>query len=234
MLKNCIIVPVYKSKLSPVEEISFKQLINVLGNYDIYVVTHTNVNCTEFQNMNPNLNFKYFESNYFESIKGYNQLCLSTEFYNAFKEYRYMLIAQLDTYIFKNEFNYWTEKNYDYIGAPWLKVNSKGHLFDLSRFLVDRVGNGGLSLRNIKTFIALSKKYKWLAKLFPKNEDFFWCIIIPLFERHFSVPPIEIAIQFAIETAPQKAYEMNGNKLPFGCHAFEKHEPEFWRKFISF
>ncbi|MBK9992792.1 MAG: hypothetical protein IPP01_02075 [Saprospiraceae bacterium] len=180
MLKNCIIVPVYKSKLSPVEEISFKQLINVLGNYDIYVVTHTNVNCTEFQNMNPNLNFKYFESNYFESIKGYNQLCLSTEFYNAFKEYRYMLIAQLDTYIFKNEFNYWTEKNYDYIGAPWLKVNSKGHLFDLSRFLVDRVGNGGLSLRNIKTFIALSKKYKWLAKLFPKNEDFFWCIIIPL------------------------------------------------------
>ena len=234
MLKNCIIVPVYKSKLSPVEEISFKQLINVLGNYDIYVVTHTNVNCTEFQNMNPNLNFKYFESNYFESIKGYNQLCLSTEFYNAFKEYRYMLIAQLDTYIFKNEFNYWTEKNYDYIGAPWLKVNSKGHLFDLSRFLVNRVGNGGLSLRNIRTFIELSKKYQWLSKFFPKNEDFFWCIIIPLFERHFSVPPVEIAIQFAIETDPQKGYKMNGNKVPFGCHAFEKHEPEFWRKFISF
>ena len=234
MLKNCIIVPVYKSKLSPVEEISFKQLINVLGNYDIYVVTHTNVNCTEFQNMNPNLNFKYFESNYFESIKGYNQLCLSTEFYNAFKEYRYMLIAQLDTYIFKNEFNYWVEKNYDYIGAPWLKVNSKGHLFDLSRFLVNRVGNGGLSLRNIRTFIELSKKYQWLSKIFPKNEDFFWSIIIPLFERHFSVPPVEIAIQFAIETDPQKGYKMNGNKVPFGCHAFEKHEPEFWRKFISF
>jgi hypothetical protein len=234
MLKNCIIVPVYKSKLSPVEEISFKQLINVLGNYDIYVVTHTNVNCTEFQNMNPNLNFKYFESKYFESIKGYNQLCLSTEFYNAFKEYRYMLIAQLDTYIFKNEFNYWVEKNYDYIGAPWLKVNSKGHLFDLSRFLVNRVGNGGLSLRNIRTFIELSKKYQWLSKFFPKNEDFFWCIIIPLFERHFSVPPVEIAIQFAIETDPQKGYKMNGNKVPFGCHAFEKHEPEFWRKFISF
>ncbi|MBK7466487.1 MAG: hypothetical protein IPJ43_06530 [Saprospiraceae bacterium] len=166
------------------EEISFKQLINVLGNYDIYVVTHTNVNCTEFQNMNPNLNFKYFESNYFESIKGYNQLCLSTEFYNAFKEYEYMLIAQLDTYIFKNEFNYWTEKNYDYIGAPWLKVNSKGHLFDLSRFLVNRVGNGGLSLRNIKTFIALSKNINGSLNYSLRMKIFFG-IIIPLFERHF-------------------------------------------------
>ncbi|MEB2777656.1 DUF5672 family protein [Algoriphagus sp. D3-2-R+10] len=43
--------------------------------------------------------------------------------------------------------------------------------------------------------------------------------------------PIE-ASKFAMETNCSYLYELNGKVLPFGCHAWEKYEPIFWKNFI--
>lgn len=43
--------------------------------------------------------------------------------------------------------------------------------------------------------------------------------------------PLE-ASKFAMETNCSYLYELNGHVLPFGCHAWEKYEPNFWKSFI--
>ena len=51
-------------------------------------------------------------------------LMLSPFFYESFLDFKYVLIHQLDVFIFKDELNYWCNQNYDYIGAPWFKDSS--------------------------------------------------------------------------------------------------------------
>jgi hypothetical protein len=82
-------------------------------------------------------------------------------------------------------------------------------------------------------------------------EDIFWCkgveerlnstdfnsyilkLIVRLLVRYdFRIAPVEIASRFSIEADPKKYYELNNRELPFGCHAWEKYEPEFWKEFI--
>jgi hypothetical protein len=36
-----------------------------------------------------------------------------------------------------------------------------------------------------------------------------------------------------VELEPKKAFEMLEGKLPFGCHAWEKREPDFWKPIIE-
>lgn len=64
------------------------------------------------------------------------------------------------------------------------------------------------------------------------NEDFFWSAHAPRFVDNFVVAPAEIALGFAFECAPAWCYERNGRKLPFGCHAWERRDPDFWSPFL--
>ena len=92
--------------------------------------------------------FKYqivkIKSSFLDSISSYNKLLLSTYFYDFFEGYDYILIAQLDVWIFRNNLNFWLDQQYSFVGAPIVDVvNSTQH--DL-KFIV---GNGGLSLRRV-------------------------------------------------------------------------------------
>ena len=47
------------------------------------------------------------------------------------------------------------------------------------------------------------------------------------------LPPFDVALKFAFEVNPSYLYNINNEKLPFGCHAFEKYEYDtFWQKYI--
>lgn len=48
---------------------------------------------------------------------------LTKEFYLRFRQWEYLLIYQLDAYVFQDELMDWCNKGYDYIGAPFLKLN---------------------------------------------------------------------------------------------------------------
>ena len=66
---------------------------------------------------------EYFDHKYFESIQGYNNLLCSTEFYDRFKKYDFIVVSQPDVCLL--EVNKMLElpslmKEYDYIGAPWI------------------------------------------------------------------------------------------------------------------
>ncbi|MGE0760309.1 MAG: DUF5672 family protein [Pirellulaceae bacterium] len=48
----------------------------------------------------------------------------------------------------------------------------------------------------------------------------------------FAIPPAEVAVKFAFNSAPRYCYERNQNGLPFGCHAWGKYDRDFWEPFL--
>lgn len=154
----CVVIPIYKEYLNKYEIISILQCIKVLSKYDIHFVCPENLNTQLYRSKFPQIkNFMFFDAKYFNSIHGYNRLMLSTCFYKKFSEYDYMLIHQTDCYIIKDELLLWVNKGYDYIGGVWFDNYRSSPYRDAKEWFP---GNGGLSLRNVKTTIKLlSSKY---------------------------------------------------------------------------
>lgn len=232
-----VTIPIYKETPSPSEVLSLKQGIAVLGAYSLVIFAPENLNLRAYFALFDDFQVERFPAKYFTSIASYNDLMLSPVFYQRFSSYEYLLIYQPDAYVFRDELLEWAEKDYDYIGAPWvvpvpLTNPNKRIIFDLSKRMVGKVGNGGLSLRKVSTHLKVTRGLRPLIKIFPKNEDFFWAYFLPLIYPRFSRPPMLEALGFAFELAPQKSFEMNNHQLPFGCHAWEKYEPEFWAAYI--
>ena len=73
---------------------------------------------------------------------------------------------------------------------------------------------------------------KYLRRAYELNEDGFWSMEAARFVDEFVVAPPDEALGFAFEYAPRVCYEMNGRTLPFGCHAWNKIDPEFWRPML--
>lgn len=251
---NVIIIPIYKVELSEFEIISLTQCIKILDRYSIVFVAPLDLDISSYQKIiNKEIEVEYFDKNYFTGIKGYNQLMLSEEFYVRFFSFTYMLIYQLDCYVFRDEFDYWCKQGYDYIGAPWLDYSyynkSKWNkiLFNINRFfsinkkldretLINEVGNGGLSLRRIDKFYQCIKfeNRNTLRKFSESNdttslynEDVYWSF----FAKNIIKPDYKIAAKFSIDSAVNIGLALNDNKLPFGCHGWNK-KYEYWKKYI--
>src|SRR5258705_1912336 len=141
-----VVVPYYKNNLTREEEISLVHLRRFLDPYDKYLVVPNSLTpaLTDFAT-------KRFADTYFHSVFDYNKLVLSTHFYNSFRDYKYILIYQLDALVFSDQLMQWCALDLDYVGAPWLKnraVPEEGCL---------NVGNGGFSLRKVETLLKVLK-----------------------------------------------------------------------------
>lgn len=158
-----IIIPVFKEQLTLSEEASLVQLFALLGKYEICLITHLDLNIEAYKKVIGVERYKieYFDQINFQSLQSYNKLMLSVHFYEKFKNYKHMLLYQLDAWVFKNDLDHWCKKNYDYIGAPWFEDfhAATSH----SRIL--GVGNGGLSLRKPKGHLSFLKKIRRLEIL---------------------------------------------------------------------
>ncbi|MGY3211655.1 DUF5672 family protein [Mucilaginibacter sp. HD30] len=249
-----VVIPVYKAQPTHTELVSLKQCLSVLKNHPIIFFGPESMDTTAYSALCDDkvpFVFKRFENSYFENIAGYNRLMLSVYFYNSFKNYRYILIHQLDAYVFKDELVYWCDKGFDFIGAPhpphqnaagemqFLKgytrfIGAVNRLFGTER-RISNVGNGGFSLRNTAKCIWLlkllhSKTLRWGTN----NEDGFFKYWGNLLHPLFRLPPDDIALRFAVEHSVAESLKKLNGQLPFGCHAFEKYEPEFWQVYIEF
>lgn len=265
-MKNVIIIPVYKSTLTDAEICSLRQCLRVLGGHDIRLIGPPELELDTYQkhfdDFQLPLQSERFDSSYSADVKGYNRLMLSPCFYERFAAWEYMLIYQLDAYVFKDELDIWCAKGYDYIGAPWMKLNRK--------LDEENSGNGGFSLRRIPAFIDLFshsgpiwgyrglacryryrgplKRRKFILKgLFgwknrisdfaergDENEDLFFATLKYKKGKAFRVAPTSEAIYFSFEESPALLYKRTNQTLPFGCHAWEKWGyEEFWKRFIK-
>lgn len=252
-----IVIPIYKDKIDKYEELSFRQCMKILHRYQIFLVTHEHLNLSVYENMADEYHIQlkkvFFADIYFSGIAGYNKLLKSKQFYSVFDSFQYMLIYQLDAFVFRDELEYWCHQGYDYIGAPWV-TNLNEELMDVGSW---KVGNGGLSLRRISFFLkVLSRKgpllkyseYKnifylpymlgWRnnIKYFSNldiNEDIFFTSFLSHTYMTPKLPTPTKAAFFAFEKSPSYLFELCKRQLPFGCHAFMKFEYEsFWKQYI--
>jgi hypothetical protein len=256
MHKVAIIIPFYRKTLLEYEKIALDQCEKVLSGYPKIAIKPESLALPGAAKKYKFSNVISFKDKYFEGIKGYNTLLLSELFYSKFLDYEYILIHQLDAFVFKDELNYWCNQGYDYIGAPWVRNKIYPHIFKelTSRALFyihtrfditknglpskkqfdNKVGNGGFSLRRVGKFHALSinlrsKTLKYLSHDEHEfNEDVFWSIEVNRKKKNLKIPSHKVGLKFSIEIFPYRALQINNNQLPFGCHDWDKY-PDFWR-----
>jgi len=289
--ERCIIVvPVYKSSPSKAELASFNQLLKILGSHKICLITHKDLDVSTYLRQadghHITLQFEYFDKSCFEGVKGYNRLCLSKDFYARFSAFEYMLIYQLDAWVFSDQLDTWCDKGYDYIGAPYSLVKTNFDIGFSYHWLGTR--NGGFSLRKISYCLKLtSLKHRYLPYITPKgllikewqflkyhnnplwkkvgrvgldifsqvipksfgyrnnrgyflqgneNEDYYFsCDAQHAWGITSNLPDWKEAARFSFEFHPDYLYHAIGDKLPFGCHAFEKYGAFYTQhNFISY
>lgn len=275
-----VVIPVYRVP-TPMEQCSFVQCLRVLRNYAITIVTHEGVDLERFEEISKaeqkELGVEYFDKHYFAGISGYNALCLSKDFYGRFTDrFEYMLIYQLDAWVFKDELQQWCDREYDYVGSPFFISPDDFKTFTKN---LGGVGNGGLSLRRLqycidvlscpisKPFLSSQKIWKiWMTSMKYSKEPLLSklkytvrCILMNFGRKNTlgyfikynnedyilsdfasgsnflkpHIPTAEEAISFSFEIYPSLLFQWNHQRLPFGCHAFEKYEFEnFWSKYI--
>lgn len=168
---TCVVtIPVYKDHPNEVEIASFKQCLTVLSKHDVVLFTHNQVNLSEYQRISEELGkpvkVEYFSKEYFTSVASYNKLCFQCAFYKRFVQYEYMLIYQLDAWVFNDKLEEWCAKGYDYVGALIFQApNNDGEDYKLLG-----VGQGGFSLRRVSWFVnRLSGIRQFCPVLSPKS-----------------------------------------------------------------
>lgn len=155
-MNTVIVIPIYKQSPDEIESASFVRCFHILKKYPIRLITYKSFNVSNYQRLvDAPLEIIYFDKTFFESISGYNSLLKQHKFYLEFKQYDYMLIYQLDAWVFNDSLSEWCNKGYDYIGAPWFEdfgdqANGKK---------LWKVGNGGFSLRRISKFLKVTRPY---------------------------------------------------------------------------
>lgn len=244
-----IVIPVYKSVPDAFELFAIKRCFEILGNYAFTIVTHAELDLKYFIEVFKKHNIKFqvsfFDKNYFQDTDGYNKLMVDPNFYKKFINYKYILIYQLDAFVFSDQLLQWCDKGYDYIGAPWLNVNWVNRkaiedklpfiarfpwLFKLFMGKDGMVGNGGFSLRKVDSHIKYAETYSKDFDSLHFNEDIFWGKYVAAIEKDFKIPLLIEAIAFSIESDPAKGLRLLNDELPFGCHAWYKNEITFWIK----
>ena len=237
-----IVIPIYQSVLSEAEKLSLRQCLKILGRYPVQVVKPQNLDISKLKEEFPSLEFISFDDSFFKGVDAYNKLLVSVDFYKTFSAYEFMLIYQLDAYVFKDELSEWCKKGFDYIGAPSLHQEKYNQLpagseniyaeaLSANRFVL----NGGLSLRKIPAFLRYLKIYNLFYPQWIGNEDMLFSQeatrLIPM-KMFLKLPTWQQALYFAFEKSPAATYEITNHQLPFACHAWERYDPEFWKSFI--
>lgn len=244
-----VLVPLFRARLDDDERLSLRHLRAHLGAYDACAF------CPESLDLDlPELKVVRLDDRHFRSHHDYSRLMLSDKLYRRFERYEFVLIHQLDCLVLSDELGRWCAEGYDYIGAPWVRQRPDGRLFFAG------VGNGGLSLRRVDSLLRVLEAWRNPAKRLevaarhgrevarrilrePRRtrqlvrdryvyEDKFWSLEASRLRPGFLIPPAELAVGFAFEREPRFCLEANGGRLPFGCHKWRAHDPEFWEPYL--
>ena len=257
--KNAVVVTFVWRELRSMEKMALKCGLERLKRHPFAIVHPKGYSIDAIMGKYPYLIDVPMEDKHFISRDSYNDMMLTADFYKQFQNYDFMLIYQLDAFVFRDELDEWVAKDYDYIGAPWLPSDSwfqrtigelvirirklrpakidptMGHIRHADAFF--EVGNGGFSLRKISTMIRILTEYKPLLSLLPRgsrvrNED----IAVSLFLGKIcklKKPNWRTAAHFAFEKNPNRCFRVTHERLPFGCHAWDSDTWEnFWRGIV--
>lgn len=248
-----VVIPIYR-EFQKTEEISFLQGITVLKDYTFNLLHPTSFSVQPILDrygQSVCLTETALPDEHFKGVQSYNDLLLTEDFYKLYSEYEYMLIYQLDAYVFEDRLAEWLDKGYDYVGAPWIPTEfvlktiffmpyqKIRRLFPVDLYNIPHcfkyfaVGNGGFSLRRIETMRRIMADDAGIIRKCGCNEDVYISQIATR-THQIRIPGWREALGFSFEKSLKHSFRLNGNKLPFGCHYWSvpKRYDSFWYKFI--
>ena len=231
-----IIIPVYKEKLDIYECVALNQLHRTLGRYPMCFIAPRGLQM-RYDSLGKSINTVFFDKRFFKSKKAYSSMLLSPEFYEKFSQFKFMLIYQLDAFVFSDELEKFCRMDYDYIGAPVSRNVTVWCALD------KRIGNGGFSLRKVRSCYDLCKRRDEVFKKKPSAwdnnefllwEDLFFSFAGTKTEFHIHTPSYSVAQEFAVEHDGRHAFKkIRGGWRPFGCHGWVQNDYCFWRPLIE-
>lgn len=148
--KVAIVIPRYRKTLSKDDRLSLKYLDKFLNRYDKFYFTPQSLDKKRIRSKG--FKITKFPDYFFKNRETYNELLLTEDFYQKFSDYEYILIYQLDALVFSDQLKEWCKKDYDYIGAPLIYPRIGQVSYKYQKYLC---GNGGFSLRKVKSFIRI-------------------------------------------------------------------------------
>ena len=251
--KRVIVVTFVWREMKSMEKMAFKCGVRRLENHPFAVVHPQSYSIEYLKEKYPRIIDMPMADMNFKSVDSYNEMMLTPEFYQSFSDYEYMLIYQLDAFVFEDKLDYWVSQGYDYVGAPWLPKSDSWLQYAVGDIVIKvlklfpiinnrvhhphkyfEVGNGGFSLRRIPTMIRILTESKEEIKRLPKGslerkEDI--AISLLLGKKYkLKIPNWRTAAFFSFEYNPNRCYRVTDGHLPFGCHAWNSRNWElFWR-----
>ena len=228
-MKAAVVIPVYKNELNDLEKISLAQVRKVLSKYPIIFAAPEGKVFPYFQ---PRDLIAHFPKEFFQDRQSYSRLMMSADFYATFADFDYVLIYQLDAFVFYDALEDFCRLGYDFIGAPWPFYSWSG----TRQPKTPRVGNGGFSLRKAKACHKLLTQCAALpnwADFLEYTEDAFFAFCGVRESLGFKVAPVAVAEVFSMEHLPARFMRKYKNLLPFGCHNWHKFSADFYVKLLA-
>jgi hypothetical protein len=153
-----LIVP-YKNDISHLEAISLKQCVKVLSSYPTRLVCPEGLDITAYKRVAKDVEVDFIHPKWYKSYAAANRLRIDPFLYDRYLDYDFILFYELDAFVFRDDLEYWCNKDYDYIGAPWFDGFTRaGHHSSLIG-----VGNGGFSLRKTRSLLKALHSFSWIV-----------------------------------------------------------------------
>jgi hypothetical protein len=73
---------------------------------------------------------------------------------------------------------------------------------------------------------------RWELGRYPAAEEHFLANRAHHYCPDFKIAPVDEALSFAFECVPRYCFELTGQQLPFGCHAWHVYDREFWEEYL--
>jgi hypothetical protein len=229
-----IVLPIYRPRLEGDALSAVDRAVGVLRHGDWYFIAPQSLDASFYERRYAKPLVRFPDA-CLASVRAYNRLLLSDEFYGAFARYDYMLVSQDDVYVVRDDLTRWLARGFDYVGAPWpdgLQV-----ILDMSPRpgiqgceLIIYVGNGGFSLRRIAACRRLLAEFSEEAACFAEKawgEDQFFSSFGQLSTR-FVLPNLRMAASFAWETSLRRMHDLCRGQLPMAIHAYGRHDRDFF------
>jgi hypothetical protein len=86
--------------------------------------------------------------------------------------------------------------------------------------------------KHFRMFNNLQRELAAYGRAEPFGDDQFLGYRAEHYDPEFKIAPPEVAVRFAFNTAPRYCYTQTCEQLPFGCHAWDKNDREFWEPFL--
>ncbi len=246
-----MLVPIYKEAPDEMDRQMLEHCLQVFCERPIVLVHPQGMNLARYTEIigEREIRLQAFASANFISRHAYNDMLMEPWFYRAFMGYEYILVHQLDSWVFADTLDDFLSLGLDYIGCAPAREGAKQ--------------DGGLSLRRTVACmeackaaqswdgISLLLRVKYLnlrdlvmivrrklampiGKKRPyRGEDSFFSFAAPILKTNFRVGTPEQALRFGYCENPAWLYRAH-KKLPMGCHApFRNGNADFWHLHIG-